>query len=378
MLEKLLQKVAADEIQELAREKGAAGIVVGGMCCTGHETLARHGVPTVAGAMGQEFALGTGAVDAFVMDMQCVVPGVQAVAECFGTEIVTTCRSNRVAGATHIPFDPENPETLDEDAERIARLAIENYAARDRSEIHIPDHTSTVMAGFSRESILDSFDGVKHLWERLVDGEIRGIVAMVGCTTPKVPYETGHVRIAERLVEQGVLVLASGCSAHALLNAGMCSPEAAAKAPIGLRTALEAAGIPPVLAVGACADNARIIQVFAALAHEARLPMPDMPFAVSGPELANEKTMGQLLAVLAHGLTSVVGLSPMLPIPTIGPTLDAAEAGAGRGANVIAEFFGGEGLHSMVGSRLFVQPDPAIAAETILSVLDGKRDAWRA
>jgi carbon-monoxide dehydrogenase catalytic subunit len=359
MVEKVLEKIRSEEIQRFAREKGAAGIVVGGMCCTGHETLARHGIPTVTGAIGQELVLGTGAVDAVVVDMQCVVPGMQAVAQCFGTEIVTTCSSNRIPGATHVPFDPEHPETLDEDAMRVARIAVEAYARRDRSKMHIPSHTTHVMTGFSRESVLNSFGGARKLLAKIAEGDIRGVVAMVGCSTPKVAYETGHVTIARELIRRGVLVLTSGCSALALLNAGLCSPEAARDAAPGLRAACEAAGIPPVLVVGGCSDNTRIVQVFAMLAHEARKQFPEMPFALSGPELSNEKTMGQMMAVLAHGVTSVVGSSPALPLDDAG----------------MRELFSGDGLASMLGSRLLVETDPAEAAATIAACIEEKRTA---
>jgi len=355
MLEKLLQKVATPEIRNLAAEKGAAGIIVGGMCCTGHEALARHGVPTVAGAMGQELIVGTGAVDAVVVDMQCVLPGMQTVAQCFGTEIITTSGSNRIPGA-----------------ERIARIAIEAFASRDRSAMHIPAHTTRVMTGFTRETVLSSFGSARRLVATLRDGRIRGVVAMVGCSNAKVPHESSHVAIARELIGKGVLVLTSGCSAHALLNAGLCSPEAAQYAAPGLREACEAAGVPPALVVGGCADNARIIQVFAMLAHYAQTDFPDMPFAVSGPEFANEKTMGQMMAVLAHGLTTVVGLTPSLPIPM---TADEGNATYVPGGEAVADFFEGDGLHSLVGARLFVRPDPLDAVRTIVEQIDGKRAA---
>ncbi len=375
MLEKILAAIETPEIQALARQKGAAGIVVGGMCCTGHESLARHGVPTVSGASGQELVIGTGAVDAVVVDMQCVIPGMAAVAECFGTEIVTTCDSNRIAGATHVPFDPEHPETLDEDAMLVARIAVEAYAKRDRTKIHIPDHTTSVVSGFSRESVFAAFGGVRGMAEALREGRVRGVAAMVGCSTPKVAHETGHVTIARELIRQGVLVLASGCSAHALLNAGLCSLDAAADAAPGLRALCEEAGIPPVLVVGGCSDNTRIIQVFAGLAHEEREPLPAMPFVVSAPELSHEKTMGQMMAVLAHGLTTVVGLTPSLPIPAIGPTIDPADADAVN-RNPIVDLFSGDGLYEMVGSRLIVEPDPAQAARRIVALIDEKRGVF--
>lgn len=372
MLEKVLEKIRSEEIQALAREKGAAGIVVGGMCCTGHESLARYGVPTVTGAMGQELVIGTGAIDAVVVDMQCVLPGMQHVAECFGTRIVTTCHSNRIPGAVHVPFDPERPQTLDEDALRVARIAVEAYAERDRTKMHIPAHTTKVMVGFTRESVMKAFGSGRQLAGRLERGEIRGVVAMVGCTTPKIAFETGHTTIARELVRAGVLVLASGCASHALLNAGLCSTDAAAEAAPGLRAACEEAGVPPVLTMGSCADNARIVQIFAQLAHEAYEDLPGMPFVLSGPELANEKTMGQMMAVLAHGISTVVGFSPQLPVPeTLPGTVDAREPLS----NPVAEFFSGRGLEELVGSRLFVQPEPAEAAKLIVEVLETKRDA---
>lgn len=377
MLEKVLEKFASEEIQALAREKGAAGIVIGGMCCTGHESLARYGVPTVTGAMGQELVLGTGAIDAVVVDMQCVLPGMTHVAECFGTEIVTTCHSNRIPGAVHIPFDPEHPQSLDEDAMRVAQIAVEAFAKRDRTKMHIPAHTTKVMVGFTRESVVKAFGSGRKLAARIESGDIRGVVAMVGCTTPKLGFEVGHTAIARELVREGVLVLASGCASHALLNAGMCSTDALADAAPGLRAACEEAGVPPVLTMGSCADNARIVTIFAQLAHEAHEDIDAMPFALSGPELANEKTMGQMIGVLAHGVSTVVGYSPQLPLPAIEPGTGLALP---ADSNPIAEFFSGDGLHDLLGSRLFVQPDPEKAARIIVELLDRKRDGleWRA
>lgn len=387
MLEKVLEKFASEEIQALAREKGAAGIVIGGMCCTGHESLARYGVPTVTGAMGQELVLGTGAIDAVVVDMQCVLPGMQHVAECFGTEIVTTCHSNRIPGAVHVPFDPEHPQTLDEDAMRVARIAVEAFAKRDRTKMHIPAHTTKVMVGFTRESVVKAFGSGRQLANRIKSGVIRGVVAMVGCTTPKIGFEAGHTAIARELVREGVLVLASGCASHALLNAGLCSTDAAALAGPGLREACEEAGVPPVLTMGSCADNTRIVQIFAQLAHEAYEDLPQMPFVLSGPELANEKTMGQMIGVLAHGVSTVVGFSPQLPIPAVEPGTGLALP---ADANPVALFFAGaagagaaiagsqqplaQGLADLVGSRLLVQPDPEKAARLIVELIDDKRE----
>jgi carbon-monoxide dehydrogenase catalytic subunit len=238
--------------------------------------------------------------------------------------------------------------------------------------MHIPAHTTTVVSGFSREAVFKAFGGPRKLLELVRAGEVTGVAAMVGCSSPKAGAEASHAAIARELIRNGVLVLASGCAAHALLNAGLCSLDAAGEAAPGLRAACEEAGIPPVLTVGSCSDNTRVIQVFAMLAHEARASLPEMPFAVSGPELANEKTMGQLLAVLAHGVTAAVGLTPNLPIPAMGPRTEQ-EPGAER--NPMTVFFCEDGLRELVGARLIVEPDPARAAVALLSEMAEKRRA---
>lgn len=244
MAEKVLEKIYSAEIQQQAKDYGAKGIVVGGMCCTGDELLCRHGVPSVTNIMGQELAIGTGAVDAVVVDMQCVIPGLKTAADCFGTEVITTCDSNRIPGAHHIPFDPERPDTLEQDAERIVQLALAAFKNRDRSHIHIPQHRSRAMGGWSCEAVVDAFGGLEKLAQHLKDGTIKGIATVVGCNNPKVPYEHNHVTIVKKLIENGILVTTTGCCSHALLNAGLCAPEAAEQASAGLKDLCRQLGIP--------------------------------------------------------------------------------------------------------------------------------------
>ncbi len=372
MVEKVIEKVRSPEIEALAREAGAEGIVLGGMCCTGDELLARYGIPTVTNIMGQELALGTGAVDAVIVDMQCVIPGLKIVADCFGTEIITTSTSNRIPGATHIPFDPERPETLDEDAERVARAAVAAFGTRDRSKIEIPERVTTAMGGFSYEAILESFGGAGALAEALRDGRIRGVATVVGCNTPKVAYESAHVGIARRLVEGGVLVTTTGCASHALLNAGLCDPAAAALAPQPLRGLLEAAGVPPVLAVGGCVDNVRSLRLFIALAEELGVPLADLPYLFVGAEPGNEKTVGQGATFLAHGISVLSGFPAQIPVavPRTGPDGELLD-----GRNDITEFFAGDGLLTTVGAKIYTETDPACAAQTGLLHLRRKRQA---
>ncbi len=376
MVEKILEKINSQEIQQLAEEVGAKGIVIGGMCCTGDELLARYGIPTVTNIMGQELALGTGAVDAVVVDMQCVIPGLKMVADCFGTEVITTCNSNRIPGAIHIPFDPENPETLDEDALLVARRAVEAFAKRDRSKMRIPQYVTRAMAGWSYEAIMEAFGGPKKLVELLKDGTIKGIATIVGCNTPKVPYENSHVTIARKLIEAGVLLTTTGCCSHALLNAGLCAPEAAELAAPGLRKICEDLGIPPVLAVGGCVDNTRTLRLFMEVAEAAGVPMKDMPFMFIGAEPGNEKNVGQGVTFLCHGISNLVGFPA--PIPVAVPTAkQGAQYNDEMEANVndIVEFFGGETLYQKVGAKVFTEIYPRIAAQTIKMHFHRKRKA---
>ena len=373
MAEMVVEKIKTSEIQQLARDAGAKGIVVAGLCCTGDELLARYGVPTVTNILGQELAMGTGAVDAVVADMQCVIPGMKIVADCFGTEIITTCNSNRIPGATHIPFDPEKPETMDEDALLVAKKAIEAFARRDRSKIHIPQVTTKVMGGWSFESIIETFGGRDKLLTLLKEGKIKGIATVVGCNNPKVPYEYNHVTIVRKLIEANILVLTTGCCSHALLNAGVCSPDAAEWCGDGLAEVCRELGIPPVMAVGGCVDNARTLRLFMELAEEAGVAIKDMPFMFVGPEPGNEKTVGQGLSFLTHGVSNLVGFPAPVPVPIPKPKEDNPEE-LERGSNDIVDFLAGdEGVLKLLGAKIYTEPYPKLAAQTIKMHIHRKR-----
>ena len=73
-----------------AEAVGAKGVKCMGICCTGNEVLMRQGVPLLTNFLSQELPIMTGAIDAMVVDVQCIMPGIRAVAECFHTRIITT------------------------------------------------------------------------------------------------------------------------------------------------------------------------------------------------------------------------------------------------------------------------------------------------
>ncbi len=373
LAEKIIEKIESPEIQRLAEDSGAQGIQLAGMCCTGLELLARHGIPSLGGILAQELIIGTGAIDAVIVDMQCVVPGFKTVADCWGTEIITTSQSNRIPGATHIPFDPIK---ADEIALEVARRAVGAYSRRHHSKTNIPAVKTKAIIGFSLEAILDAFGGRKNLLELLESGKIKGIVTVVGCNTTKVPYENSHVIIARELIKHGILVTTTGCSSQALLNAGLCSPAAAELAAEGLREVCQERGIPPVLAVGACVDNTRTIRLFIELAEEAGLPINKLPFLFSGPEPGNEKSIGQGVTFLALGVSVHQGFPGPIPVP-----IPIAREGSDclddydRGGNDVADFFA-EGIHDLLGSRVYSEPYPNLAAKLIQMHIRRKRLEW--
>lgn len=374
MIEKVLEKINLPEIQDLARESGAKGIVVGGLCCTGTELLARYGIPTVTNILGQEFVIGTGAVDCLVVDMQCVIPGLKILADCYGTKIITTCNSNRIPGAIHLPFDPEKPGTLDEDAYIIARTAVEAFKGRDRSKIKIPEVTTKAHGGWSFESVVKALGGIDNIVQLLKQGKLKGIATVVGCNTPKAVYENNHVTIAKKLIEGDILVLTTGCSSHALLNAGLCSREASLLCGKGLQEVISQYDIPPVLAVGGCVDNTRTLRLFISLSEAMGIAMKDLPFMFVGPEPGNEKTVGQGLSFLMHGVSNLVGYPAPIPVPVQKPLEGATDGTMELVSNNIAEYFAGNGALEELGAKIYTEPYPELAAQTIKMHIKRKRN----
>ncbi len=361
LAEALVIATQRPEIIETARAAGAEGIDLYGICCTGQELLARHGIPTTSGILGQELVIGTGALDALVADQQCVIPGVSQVAACFSTEVITTSDSGRMEGAVHIPLDLERIEKV---AEAILRKAIAAYDRRQEMPRHVPDASQTAQVGWDERSILEAFGGRAEMLRLIREGEIKGIVTLVSCNTPKVPYEHSNVSLARDLLRRNILITTTGCASHALLNAGLADPAAADLAGERLAQTCRRAGVPPVLPVGACVDNTRTMFLFFDLAEEAGLALPQMPFFYVGAEPGNEKALGMGMAFFAHGISVLAGYPVPVPVPlpvhVEGGDIDDYL----RPRNEIADFFGDE-ARQVVGAKIYGEPYPDLAAGAI-------------
>ncbi|HZL06222.1 MAG TPA: anaerobic carbon-monoxide dehydrogenase catalytic subunit [Coriobacteriia bacterium] len=343
------------ELLELAKSYGATGINVVGLCCTGNEILMRKGVPMAGNHLMQELVLITGALEAMVVDYQCIMPSVVDVAKCYHTKVISTSDKAKFRGATHVSFDPSRGAQV---AREIVRMAVEAYPDRNQERVRIPVEPVRMMGGFSVEAILGALGGTpKPLVDAIVAGTIRGAVAVVGCNNPKLPQDLEHIELTRRLIENDILVLVTGCAAVANGKAGQMVPESAALAGPGLRSVCEALGIPPVLHMGSCVDNSRVIALAAALAGYLGVDIDQLPLAGAAPEWYSEKAVAIGAYVVASGITTVLGVQP--PI-----------FGSPHVVQLLAD-----GLDTVVGAKFAVEPDPDKAALLIRCHIEAKRKA---
>ncbi len=343
------------EIIELAKQRGANGITLAGICCTANELLVRKGIPVAGNFLTQELAIITGAVDAMVVDYQCIMPSLAPIADCYHTKLITTSPKAKIKGATHMEFDPERAFEI---GKEIVKEAIQAYGNRNPERINIPNHPVKLMSGFSAEAIIGALGGsIQPLIDAITEGKIRGIVAIVGCNNPKIKQDYNHVTLTKRLIENNILVVQTGCAAIASGKAGLLVPEAADQAGDGLKEIANALGIPPVLHMGSCVDNSRILNVAAVIAKELNVDISDLPMAGAAPEWMTEKAVAIGAYVVASGIFTVLGTTP--------PIL---------GSKNVTELLT-QGLEDVVGATFAVEPDPEKAADLIINHIDKKRKA---
>jgi carbon-monoxide dehydrogenase catalytic subunit len=349
------------EMIKLAKSKGANGISLAGMCCTANEILMRHGIPLAGNFLQQELAIVTGAVDAMVVDVQCIMQSLTTVAECYHTKIITTSPKAKIPGALHIEFDEHNAM---ESAEAIVRAAIENFPNRGMN-IDIPNEQTDLVAGFSHETINYLLGGLfrasyRPLNDNIINGRIRGVAGVVGCNNARVKHNHAHITMVKELIKNDVLVLQTGCSAIASAEAGLMTPEAASKyAGEGLASVCETVGIPPVLHLGSCVDNSRILMAATAMVKDGGLgdDISDLPVAGAAPEWMSEKAISIGQYFVGSGVFTVFGVN--------WPTL---------GSNEVSEFLFKD-FEAMYGGMWAFEPDPLKAASLMIEHIDKKRKA---
>ncbi|WDP84887.1 MAG: anaerobic carbon-monoxide dehydrogenase catalytic subunit [Desulfobacter sp.] len=311
MFEGMLAAVNDPFYIDQAIAKGAVGINLVGMCCSGAEMMSRHGVPHAGNFSSTEAVIVTGAVDAIVVDIQCIKQGLAEVSKCYDTHLITTNSRAHIEGATHIEFDELDPKAS---TDQILAKAIARFATRSMP-VEIPQISQSGVHGFTHEYIEymlgGSFRGsYSPLNENIINGRIRGVAGVVGCTNPKVKQDSVHVALVEELIKNDVLVLQTGCSQIALAKAGFLVPEAAPLAGPGLAEVCETVGMPPVLGLGSCVDNTRILIAASAMVKAGGLgnSIADLPVAGCAPEWMSEKALAIGQYFVASGVYTVFGV----------------------------------------------------------------------
>jgi carbon-monoxide dehydrogenase catalytic subunit len=358
--------VAAAQSKEMigyAQSKGAKGIQLGGICCTGNEILQRHGVPPAGTFLQQELAIITGACDAMVVDVQCIFQNLANVAKCFHTKLITTHPIAKMEqdNVLHIEFDEHHAM---EDAKRIVTMAIDNFKNRG-AEVMIPRYKAVQIAGFGVESIEYHLGGTFRgsyytLNDNIINGRIRGVAGVVGCNNARTKHNEAHIAIVKELIKNDVLVLTTGCNGIACAMEGLLTPETAQVfCGPGLAEVCETVGIPPVLHLGSCVDNSRILLAATEVVKAGGLgnDIQDLPAAGSAPEWMSEKAISIGHYFVTSGVYTVFGYH--MPLD---------------GAPVFKDYLYEE-LEKVYGGMWDCEPDPIKHAHKMIAHIDKKRKA---
>ncbi len=353
------------EMIAYAKEMGAKGITVSGVCCTSNEVAMRRGIPMAGNFLQQENVVLTGACEAIVVDVQCIFPALGPLSKCFHTKFVTTSPIAQMPDAEYIRF---NAETAGENAKAIVKMAIENFKNRKPELVHIPDMKQKATVGYSVEAIVKTLDGVansqvdemgttKPLLECITSGVIRGAVAMVGCNNPKVRPDTAHIELMKKMIANDIIIIASGCSAQAAARAGLMDKEAKELCGAGLKRVCELADIPPVLHMGSCVDISRMMVLAAELAKDSGLNISQLPVVGCAPEWMSEKAVSIGNYVVATGIDTFLGVDPYV-----------------SGSDKIAQLLT-EGVRDWVEAAYTVEKDIDKLGDAMIARIEEKRTA---
>ncbi len=350
-----------DEMLAEAKKVGAKGINVAGTCCTANELLQRHGIPIAGNFLNQELVIATGAIELMAVDVQCIMQGLSEIAKCYHTKLVTTSDKGVIRDVEHVPMDES---TALKTAKELVLKAIANY--KNRGEVYIPKQKESAIGGFSFESINYILGGhfrasFRPLNDNIINGRIRGIVGIVGCTNPKMQQDYSHVTLAKELIKRDILVLTTGCATIACGKQGINNPAKSLEmAGPGLREVCETVGIPPVLACGSCVDNTRILVSCSELVREGGLgeDLSELPIAGACLESISEKALAIGQYFVASGALVVFG-EGTLPI---------------SGSENVSKYLTEE-IEKDLGGHWSIESDPVKAAEMIAAHIERKRDA---
>ena len=353
------------EMVALAKEMGAKGINIAGVCCTSNEVAMRHGIPMAGNFLSQENVVLTGACEAIVVDVQCIFPALGPLSKCFHTKFVTTSPIARMPDSDFIEF---HEDTAGENAKKIVEMAVRNFKNRKPELVNIPQLKTNATVGYSVEAIKKCLDGVtnshvdetgttKPLIECVKSGVLRGAVAMVGCNNPKVRPDTAHIELMKKLIANDIIVIVSGCSAQAAAKAGLLSKEAKELCGEGLKRVCELVDIPPILHMGSCVDISRMMILASDIAKDWGIDISQVPVVGCAPEYMSEKAVSIGNYVVATGIETFLGVDPYT-----------------KGGSEVVNLLQGE-VADWVGAKFVVELDIEKLGDRMMETIEAKRAA---
>ena len=353
------------EMVALAKEMGAKGINIAGVCCTSNEVAMRHGIPMAGNFLSQENVVLTGACEAIVVDVQCIFPALGPLSKCFHTKFVTTSPIARMPDSDFIEF---HEDTAGENAKKIVEMAVRNFKNRKPELVNIPQLKTNATVGYSVEAIKKCLDGVtnshvdetgttKPLIECVKSGVLRGAVAMVGCNNPKVRPDTAHIELMKKLIANDIIVIVSGCSAQAAAKAGLLSKDAKELCGEGLKRVCELVDIPPILHMGSCVDISRMMILASDIAKDWGIDISQVPVVGCAPEYMSEKAVSIGNYVVATGIETFLGVDPYT-----------------KGGSEVVKLLQGE-VEDWVGAKFVVELDIEKLGDRMMETIEAKRAA---
>jgi carbon-monoxide dehydrogenase catalytic subunit len=365
MSEMVVVAAQMPEYVNRARELGAKGINIVGLCCTANEVAMRHGIPMAGNFLQQENAVLTGAVEVIVADVQCIFPALGPLSKCFHTKFITTSPKAKIPDSDFLEFEVGSAL---ETAKKIVSTAVENFVNRKPDRVYIPASKETSVVGYSCEAIIKELDGVTNtqvdltgtygpLIECIKAGVLRGAVGIVGCNNPRVRHDYSHIEIMKKMLKNDIIVVVTGCSAQAAAKAGLLSKEAKELCGDGLRRVCDLVGIPPVLHMGSCVDISRIVLLVSQVAREWGIDVTQLPVVGCAPEWMSEKAVSIANYVVGTGLDTYLGIEPQV-----------------KGSSEVMHLIT-DGSRDLIGAGYIIEMDPEKLGDAMIEGIEAKRAA---
>ena len=164
-----------------------------------------------------------------------------------------------------------------------------------------------------------------------------------------------------------MLIVETGCGAIASAKLGLLLGEAGLdKVGAGLREICETIGIPPVLHMGSCVDNSRILTVLTQVVEEGGLgdDIDQVPAVGLAPEWMSEKALSIGTYCVASGVYVIFGGSS----PVSGMPDRVADS------DIVSDLIS-KGWEEQYGGKMEFIPDPDEMIRKTLEHIDAKREA---